>query len=248
MTARDWVSFWDDKHSIYVNARHHEAHYRRIAYDLRPYVRNGGAVLDYGCGEALSADRIAAQAGGLILCEAAPHVRAAIAARFAGNGKIEVRTPQDVAALPPASLDLIVMHSVAQYLAPDTLDELLRTFRRLAKPDGLFILGDVIPTKVSAATDALRRAGAVALRRARPLPARGGVRPRPHSVFELLDAAQHARPRPLRRRRGHRAAQRCGLLRRAGAPEHRPQPGPDDVSGATGLITWAAPGTRPAAR
>jgi SAM-dependent methyltransferase len=155
MTARDWVSFWDDKHSIYVNARHHEAHYRRIADDLRPYVRNGGAVLDYGCGEALSADRIAAQAGGLILCEAAPHVRAAIAARFAGNGKIEVRTPQDVAALPPASLDLIVMHSVAQYLAPDKLDELLRTFRRLAKPDGLFILGDVIPTKVSAATDAL---------------------------------------------------------------------------------------------
>ena len=29
--VRDWASFWDQPHSIYVNARHFDAHYRDIA-------------------------------------------------------------------------------------------------------------------------------------------------------------------------------------------------------------------------
>ena len=86
--ACDWISFWDSKHSIYVNARHLDAHYRRIADDLLPYVPAGGAVLDYGCGEALSPTASPPTAGRLILCEAAPGVRATLAARFAGNDKI----------------------------------------------------------------------------------------------------------------------------------------------------------------
>ena len=155
MATGDWVSFWNSSHSIYVNARHREAHYRRIADDLRRYVPAGGAVLDYGCGEALSADRVADIAGRLVLCEAASNVRAALAARFAGNGKIEVRTPEEIAALPAGSFDLVVLHSVAQYLKPEELDALLASFRRLLKPAALLVLGDVIPPKVSAATDAL---------------------------------------------------------------------------------------------
>jgi SAM-dependent methyltransferase len=153
--ARDWVAFWNTKHSIYVNARHHQAHYRRIADDLRRYVPRGGAVLDYGCGEALAADQIARPAGRLILCEAAPALRTTLTQRFAGNGKIAVVTPDEVAAMPPQSFDLIVMHSVAQYLTPDELDAQLAVFRRLLKPDGMLAFGDVIPTTVSAATDAL---------------------------------------------------------------------------------------------
>ena len=27
----DWRSFWDGEHSIYVNARHKDVHYREIA-------------------------------------------------------------------------------------------------------------------------------------------------------------------------------------------------------------------------
>jgi SAM-dependent methyltransferase len=155
MPARDWISFWDSKHSIYVNPRHHAAHYRRIADDLLRYVPAGGAVLDYGCGEALSAGRIAQVAGRLALCEAAPSVRAALATRFAGNDRIEVRSPEEIAAAPEQSFDLIVMHSVAQYLTPAELAALLAQFRRLLKPGGLLVLGDVIPPQVSALTDAL---------------------------------------------------------------------------------------------
>ena len=81
-------------------------------------------------------------------------VRAALARRFGGNPTIEVRTPEEIAALPSGSLDVVVLHSVAQYLTPKELDDLLVLFRRLLRPNGVFILGDVIPPHVSALGDA----------------------------------------------------------------------------------------------
>src|SRR5262245_64546814 len=151
----DWVAFWDSEHSIYVNARHRDVHYRTIAQDIRAHLPPGAAVLDYGCGEALHADLIAASARALILCEAAPTVRAGLAARFAGHPKIRVCSPDEVAALPAGSLDVVVLHSVAQYLTPEALDALLVLFRRLIGENGIVILGDVIPPHVSAWTDAV---------------------------------------------------------------------------------------------
>jgi SAM-dependent methyltransferase len=151
----DWISFWDTSHSVYVNARHLEAHYRRIADDLLCYIRPGADVLDYGCGEALAHGRVAAAAERLILSDAAPGVREGLIRRFAGNPKVEVLAPEQLDALPEGSLDLIVMHSVAQYLNGGELYERLRLFRRLIKPNGLLIVGDIIPPKVSPVTDAL---------------------------------------------------------------------------------------------
>jgi hypothetical protein len=150
----DWISFWDSAHSIYVNARHRDVHYRTIAQDIRTHVPAGAAVLDYGCGEALHADLVAAPARTLILCEAAPVVRTRLAERFAGHPKIAVRAPEEVAALPSGSLDVVVLHSVAQYLTPQELAGLLVLFRRLIRDSGILVLGDVIPPHVSAATDA----------------------------------------------------------------------------------------------
>jgi SAM-dependent methyltransferase len=153
----DWISFYDFKHSvIYVNARHRDVHYRTIAEDIRRYVPSPtAAVLDYGCGEATSADLVAEAAGHLTLVEAAPNVRATLTQRYAGNPKISVFTPDQAAALPDGSLDLIVLHSVAQYLSRDELDRLLATFRRLIKKDGLFVLGDIIQPRLAAPAAAL---------------------------------------------------------------------------------------------
>jgi SAM-dependent methyltransferase len=160
----DWISFYDFKHSvIYVNARHRDVHYRTIAEDIRRLVPSPSAhVLDYGCGEATSADLIAAVSGHLTLVEAAPNVRAALAARYAANPKISVLTPDAAAALPAASFDLIVMHSVAQYLTAAELARLLTMFRRLLKPGGLVIIGDIVPPHLAApaAAWALLRFGA----------------------------------------------------------------------------------------
>src|SRR5262245_30376055 len=151
----DWIAFWDSEHSIYVNARHRDVHYRRVAQDIRAHLPAGATVLDYGCGEALHADLIAASAQTLMLCEAAPKVGAALARHFAGHANIKICAPEEIEVLPARSLNAVVLHSVAQYLTPHQLDALLATFRRLLREDGVLILGDVMPPHVSALTDAV---------------------------------------------------------------------------------------------
>jgi SAM-dependent methyltransferase len=152
----DWITFWDSEHTIYVSACHRDVHFRTIADDILRYLPSPvGTILDYGCGEALYADRIAAKAGRLILVEAAPTVRTKLAARFPADGRIEVKAPDSLAALPDHSIDLVVVNSVAQYLTPAELDRLTAGFYRLLRPTGLLLLGDVIPPHVSPATDAL---------------------------------------------------------------------------------------------
>jgi len=153
----DWIDFYDFKHSvIYVNARHRDVHYRTIAEDIRRYVPSPAAhVLDYGCGEAASADLVAAACGRLVLAEAAPNVRASLIMRYADHPKITVIPSEQVAALPRTSFDLIVMHSVAQYLSAAELQRLLAMFRGLLKPGGLFVLGDVVPPHLAAPAAAL---------------------------------------------------------------------------------------------
>ena len=151
-----WLKFWDSSHSIYVNARHRDVHYSIIAQQIAALVPSPQArVLDYGCGEALHADRVAAAAGELLLCEGAPRVRAGIAARFAGNEKIRAVAPEDIERLADHSLDLIVLHSVAQYLTPEELAKLLALFHRLLNADGMLVVSDIIPSDVAASTDAL---------------------------------------------------------------------------------------------
>ena len=87
----DWVAFYDSPHSIYVNARHRDLHYARLADAMAAYVPGrGAAVLDYGCGEALHADRLAVAAGTLTLAKAAPTLRARLAERFRANPRIAV--------------------------------------------------------------------------------------------------------------------------------------------------------------
>jgi SAM-dependent methyltransferase len=150
-----WLAFWNGSHPIYVNARHKDVHYRLIAKAIAALVsRPDARVLDYGCGEALHADVVASAAGEVLLCEAAPRVRAGVAARFAANPKIRAVAPEEVERLPGHSLDLVVLHSVAQYLKPEETAQLLALFQRLLKSDGLLVVSDVLLPHVGAATDA----------------------------------------------------------------------------------------------
>lgn len=151
---RDWTAFWDSPHSIYVNARHRDVHYRDIAEQIAGFVESKQArVLDYGSGEAVHADRVAAAAGELYLCDAAPTTRAALSRRFAGDPRIKVIAPDDAERLADASFDLVVVNSVIQYIEPAELGRLLNLCRRIVKPDGKFILADVIPPGVGPASD-----------------------------------------------------------------------------------------------
>jgi SAM-dependent methyltransferase len=150
---RDWLSFWNAPNRIYVNDRHRDVHYRDIALEIRSLVPSPSAtVVDYGCGEATAAHLVAEAASALILSDGAPGVRDKLAARFKDNAKIAVRSPEEVAALPLGSVDLIVLNSVAQYLDHTQFAELLAVFKRLLSPDGRLVVGDVIPPHTSAAT------------------------------------------------------------------------------------------------
>src|ERR1700730_7177454 len=150
----DWRGFWDSAHSIYVNARHKDVHYREIADRIAAFVPGPAArVLDYGCGEAIHADRVAAVAAQVILCDSAPSVRAAIAARFAADPRIRALSPEEVETLPDRSLDLIVSNSMTQYLAPAELDHVLALWHRLLAPGGTLIVADVIPPEAGTLTD-----------------------------------------------------------------------------------------------
>jgi SAM-dependent methyltransferase len=151
----DWLAFWDSPHSIYVNARHKDVHYLLIAKEIAALVPGPQArVLDYGCGEALHADLVAAAAGELFLCEAAPGVREGLVDRFAGQLNIHVLAPHEAARLAERSLDLIVVHSVVQYFTAGGASGLFGLFHRLLKAGGMLVVSDVIPPNVPAVTDA----------------------------------------------------------------------------------------------
>jgi SAM-dependent methyltransferase len=150
-----WRDFWNGEHAIYVSPRHKALHYRAIATDLIAHIPSPDAVvLDHGCGEALDAARVAASCGRLYLCEAAPNVRDRLRAQFGRKDDIVVVSPEEVEALQPASLDLVVANSLLQYLSRDELRALLETWRDRLKPGGSLILADVIPPDVSPLTDA----------------------------------------------------------------------------------------------
>jgi SAM-dependent methyltransferase len=150
-----WRDFWNGEHAIYVSDRHKLLHYRQVAADLIRHIPASDAVvLDHGCGEALSADRVAAACGKLYLCEAAPSVREKLGANFGHIRNVAVVSPDQVAALPDASLDLVVANSLIQYLSRDELSGLLALWRQKLKAGGKLVLADVIPPDVSPLTDA----------------------------------------------------------------------------------------------
>jgi SAM-dependent methyltransferase len=150
----DWKSFWESDHSIYVNSRHKDVHCRDIARHIAAFVPGPQArVLDYGCGEQVHADMVAALAAELLLCDSSAPVRAALARRFAGNERIKVLSPGALETEPGRSIELIVANSVIQYLTPAELDRSLTLWRRLLAPNGTLIVADVIPPGVAAASD-----------------------------------------------------------------------------------------------
>ena len=152
---KDWVAYYDSDHSIYVNARHRDVHYARLADAIAGYVPSPtAAVLDYGCGEALHADRVADAAGWLTLAEAGPAVRARLIERFKANPKIVVVSTDQAASMLPQSFDMVILHSVSQYLTPEEFDQKAAMFHRLLQPGGLLVVGDVVPPDASALSDA----------------------------------------------------------------------------------------------
>ncbi|MEW6642488.1 MAG: class I SAM-dependent methyltransferase [Pseudomonadota bacterium] len=152
----DWIDYYDSTHTIYVSKLHRDLHFSIIADDIIGYISSPDAVvLDYSCGEATSAARVAERCSRLILAEPAPGVRGRLIARFARNLNVKVRSLEELRYLDDNSIDLVVMISVAQYMTPAELDSAFAVVRRLLKPNGRFVLGDILRPEVGATTDVM---------------------------------------------------------------------------------------------
>ena len=152
----DWIDYYDSTHTIYASRLHRDLHFQLIARDIIGYIPSADAVvLDYACGEALSAARVAEACGKLYLAEPAPGVRGRLIARFAPNTKIRVRSLDDLRKMEENSVDLAVMNSVVQYMTPGDLDQAFAVIRRLLKPGGRLVLGDVLRPEVGMARDVI---------------------------------------------------------------------------------------------
>jgi ubiquinone/menaquinone biosynthesis C-methylase UbiE len=152
----DWIDYYDSTHTIYASRRHRDLHFQLIAKDMIGYISTPDAVvLDYSCGEALYAARVAEACGKLILAEPAPGVRGRLIARFAPNMKIRVRSLDDLRKMQEASIDLAVMNSVVQYMTAGELDSALAVIRRLLKPGGRLVVGDIMRPEVGMIRDVI---------------------------------------------------------------------------------------------
>ena len=152
---KEWIDYYDSDHAFYVSARHRDAHFRLLADQIIAALPSREArVLDYSCGEALDAARIAGHCGELILAEPAPNVRARLQARFGDVANIRIISLDDLPARADHSVDFALMNSVAQYMKPTELEAAFADIHRLLAPGGRFLLGDILAPRISALRDA----------------------------------------------------------------------------------------------
>jgi ubiquinone/menaquinone biosynthesis C-methylase UbiE len=152
----DWIDYYDSTHTIYASRLHRDLHFQVVARDIIGYISSPDAVvLDYACGEALSAAKVAEACGKLYLAEPAPGVRGRLIARFAPNTRIRVRSLDDLRKMDEQSIDLAIMNSVVQYMTPAEFDTALAVIRRLLKPGGRLVLGDILRPEVGMARDVI---------------------------------------------------------------------------------------------
>jgi ubiquinone/menaquinone biosynthesis C-methylase UbiE len=152
----EWIDYYDSTHTIYASKLHRDLHFQIIARDIIGYISSPDAVvLDYACGEALSAAKVADACAKLYLAEPAPGVRGRLIARFAPNTKIRVRSLDELRNMEEKSIDLVVMNSVAQYMTAEELDSAFAVIRRLLKPGGRLVVGDILRPEVGMARDVL---------------------------------------------------------------------------------------------
>ena len=203
-----------------------------VARDIIGYISSTDAVvLDYACGEALSAAKVADACALLYLAEPAPGVRGRLIARFAPNTKIRVRSLEDFRKMNATSVDLAVMNSVAQYMTPAEFDHALAVIRRLLKPGGRLVVGDILRPEVGMARDVV-----ALLRFCDPglfegCPGRAGL----DGAVRLPAIARQGRPAALQRSRDGSKTGGGRIYRLARPFQHRPQSVADDVCGAASV-------------
>lgn len=151
-----WREYWEGDSAVYVSERHKAAHYSQLADAILRTAEGIGKplsglnIIDFGCGEALSAGRIAARVAHLTLNDGSAKVRSQLLDRFGRLPNVTVSAPEDLA----GRYDFIVVNSVLQYVEPAAAGALLKSLGRTMTADGRMLVADILPPGLSAVTDA----------------------------------------------------------------------------------------------
>ena len=143
---KSWIEYWNRPDGIFVNGLHKRAYYQRLFSNVLPFLPrgSGSAMLDWGCGEAFGAERMGAECETIYLYDPADVVRTRLRETYKDHQRIVVISERQLKGLPSECLDLILINSVIQYLSQQQLVAALCDLRRLLRPDGQFLIGDVI--------------------------------------------------------------------------------------------------------
>src|SRR5580692_224341 len=107
-----WLSYWDAPNRIFANERHKLANYDVVLAGVWPYLPGrSGTVLDWGCGDALAAERIADQAGTVLLYDGAASARVRLRARYGSHSRIRILSDLSRDEVATESIDLIIANS-----------------------------------------------------------------------------------------------------------------------------------------
>lgn len=151
-----WREYWDGEHKIFVNARHRVLYFEAIANEVAHFIPSPDAqVLDYGCGEALAADLLARKCDHLYLYDNGPKIEAALRKRYDDSDRITVLSEDGLAALPDATLDLFICHSIFQYMSVEECRAVVTIAAKKLKLGGKILVGDVMPPHVDTVADSL---------------------------------------------------------------------------------------------
>jgi ubiquinone/menaquinone biosynthesis C-methylase UbiE len=146
----NWREYFQKDVSLYVNARHKTLHHQQLLSDYINLfktlnVPQDAFMLDYGCGETLTARELVQCGHALWLYDPSTHVQSMLQVLYGSENKITVMTPQALESAADASIDVMLATSVIQYLSLSEQEQMLKLAHRLLKPTGKLILADVIP-------------------------------------------------------------------------------------------------------
>lgn len=147
--ATTWVRRWDAQQEFYIADR--EERFAVIGDVVAQAVgKNGGTVLDLGCGPGSLAGRLADRLPGarIVGVDADPVLLALGRARYAGSVEFVDAdlTDQNWADAVPATIDAAVSTTALHWLEPDQLTSVYEILAARIRPGGLFVNGDHLPT------------------------------------------------------------------------------------------------------
>jgi SAM-dependent methyltransferase len=152
-----WLQFWNAPQRLDVNPEHAARLCREIAEEpvRAAELGKGERCLDFGCGEALGCPALLARGASVLLYDGAERMRLLATARFGRRPGVTVLDSAGFEAIPPASLDVVAVVSVVQYLPREELRRLLDRWHAQLRPGGRVIIGDVIPPRIGPLSDGL---------------------------------------------------------------------------------------------